>query len=138
MAHGEMVMLGAFVTFSVQQVFRAYIPDMFGSSLIVAIPAAFLVAGAIGILIERCMIRFLYGRPLETLLATWGLSLILQQAIRSIFGAENQNVGTPDWMSGYFALGCLTITLNRLAIIVFTIIVLAALMAVMRYTPLGL
>jgi urea transport system permease protein len=138
MAHGEMVMIGAYVTFSVQQVFRAYIPDMFGSSLIVAIPAAFLVAGAIGILIERCMIRFLYGRPLETLLATWGLSLILQQAIRSIFGAENQNVGTPDWMSGYFALGGLTITLNRLAIIVFTIIVLAALMAVMRYTPLGL
>jgi urea transport system permease protein len=138
MAHGEMVMIGAYVTFSVQQVFRAYIPDLFGSSLIVAIPAAFLVAGAIGILIERCMIRFLYGRPLETLLATWGLSLILQQAIRSIFGAENQNVGTPDWMSGYFALGGLTITLNRLAIIVFTIIVLAALMAVMRYTPLGL
>ena len=72
MAHGEMVMIGAYVTFCVQQVFRAYAPDFFGTSVIVAIPAAFIVAGLIGILIERCMIRFLYGRPLETLLATWG------------------------------------------------------------------
>src|SRR3984885_16279253 len=100
MAHGEMVMLGAFVTFSVQQVFRAYIPDMFGSSLIVAIPAAFLVAGAIGILIERCMIRFLYGRPLETLLATWGLSLVMQQAVRSVFVSPNKEVSNPSWMTG--------------------------------------
>jgi urea transport system permease protein len=138
MAHGEMVMIGAYVTFCVQQVFRAYAPDFFGTSVIVAIPAAFLVAGLIGILIERCMIRFLYGRPLETLLATWGLSLILQQAIRSLFGAENQNVGTPGWMSGYFMVGGLTITLNRLCIIIFAFAVVAALMAVMRYTPLGL
>ena len=138
MAHGEMVMIGAYVTFCVQQVFRAYAPDFFGTSVIVAIPAAFVVAGLIGILIERCMIRFLYGRPLETLLATWGLSLILQQAIRSLFGAENQNVGTPGWMSGYFMLGGLTITLNRLCIIVFAFAVVGGLMAVMRYTPLGL
>jgi urea transport system permease protein len=138
MAHGEMVMIGAYVTFCVQQVFRAYAPDFFGTSVIVAIPAAFLVAGAIGILIERTMIRFLYGRPLETLLATWGLSLILQQAIRSLFGAENQDVGSPNWMSGYFMVGGLTITVNRLCIIVFAFAVVGGLMAVMRYTPLGL
>jgi urea transport system permease protein len=138
MAHGEMVMIGAYTTFCVQQVFRAYAPDFFGTSVIVAIPAAFVVAGLIGILIERCMIRFLYGRPLETLLATWGLSLILQQAIRSLFGAENQDVATPGWMSGYFMLGGLTITLNRLCIIIFAFAVVGGLMAVMRYTPLGL
>ena len=138
MAHGEMVMIGAYVTFCVQQVFRAYAPDFFGTSVIVAIPAAFIVAGLIGILIERCMIRFLYGRPLETLLATWGLSLILQQAIRSLFGAENQDVGSPAWMSGYFMVGGLTITVNRLCIIVFAFAVVGGLMAVMRYTPLGL
>lgn len=138
MAHGEMVMIGAYATFVVQQVFRAVAPDLFGASAIVAIPVAFVVAGAIGILIERCLIRFLYGRPLETLLATWGLSLILQQAIRSTFGAENQNVATPDWMSGFFMLGGLTITLNRLCIIIFAFAVVAGLMAVMRYTPLGL
>jgi urea transport system permease protein len=138
MAHGEMVMIGAYVTFCVQQVFRAYAPDFFGTSVIVAIPAAFIVAGLIGILIERCMIRFLYGRPLETLLATWGLSLILQQAIRSLFGAENQDVGSPNWMSGYFMVGGLTITVNRLCIIVFAFAVVGGLMAVMRYTPLGL
>ena len=138
MAHGEMVMIGAYTTFCVQQVFRAYAPDFFGTSVIVAIPAAFIVAGAIGILIERTMIRFLYGRPLETLLATWGLSLILQQAIRSLFGAENQNVGSPNWMSGYFMVGGLTITVNRLCIIVFAFAVVGGLMAVMRYTPLGL
>ncbi len=138
MAHGEMVMIGAYVTFCVQQVFRAYAPDFFGTSVIVAIPAAFIVAGLIGILIERCMIRFLYGRPLETLLATWGLSLILQQAIRSLFGAENQDVATPGWMSGYFMFGGLTITLDRLCIIIFAFAVVGGLMAVMRYTPLGL
>jgi urea transport system permease protein len=138
MAHGEMVMIGAYVTFCVQQVFRAYAPDFFGASVIVAIPAAFIVAGVIGILIERCMIRFLYGRPLETLLATWGLSLVLQQAIRSLFGAENQDVATPGWMSGYFMFGGLTITLDRLCIIIFAFAVVGGLMAVMRYTPFGL
>jgi urea transport system permease protein len=138
MAHGEMVMIGAYTTYCVQQIFRAYAPDLFGTSVVVAIPAAFIVAGVIGILIERCLIRFLYGRPLETLLATWGLSLVLQQAVRSLFGAENQNVATPDWMSGFFMVGGLTITLNRLCIIIFAFAVVAALMAVMRYTPLGL
>ncbi len=88
MAHGEMVMIGAYVTFVVQQLIRAYAPGLFGASLFFAVPLAFLVAGAIGIAIERSLIRWLYGRPLETLLATWGLSLLLQQAVRSIFGAD--------------------------------------------------
>ena len=92
-------------------------------------PLAFLVAGVIGIAIERTLIRWLYGRPLETLLATWGLSLVLQQAVRSIFGANNREVDTPDWMSGATQLGGLTLTYNRLYIILFAFLVLAALMA---------
>jgi urea transport system permease protein len=97
-----------------------------------------LVSGAIGVAIERLLIRYLYGRPLETLLATWGLSLVLQQAVRSVFGADNQNVGTPAWMSGSFALGGMVITINRLTIIIFAVLVLAVLMATLRYTSLGL
>jgi urea transport system permease protein len=138
MAHGEMVMLGAYTTFVVQEAIRASAPSLFGASLFIAVPLAFLVSGAVGILIERCMIRFLYGRPLETLLATWGLSLALQQAVRSIFGANNRDVGTPAWMSGAVQWGGLTITMNRLTIIVFAIIVLAGLMAALRFTSLGL
>ena len=138
MAHGEMVMIGAYVTFMVQQGMRTYVPELYGASLIVAIPLAFLVAGAIGVVIERSLIRWLYGRPLETLLATWGLSLVLQQAVRSIFGANNRDVNTPDWMSGATQLGGLTLTWNRMYIILFAILVLAALMAALRYTPLGL
>jgi urea transport system permease protein len=138
MAHGEMVMLGAYTTFMVQEAIRAYAPGLFDASLFFAVPLAFLVSGAIGILIERCLIRFLYGRPLETLLATWGLSLILQQAVRSAFGSSNREVGTPSWMSGATQWGGLTITYNRLTIIVFAAIVIAALMAVMRGTSLGL
>ena len=110
MAHGEMVMIGAYVTFMVQQVIRDSAPGLFGASLLVAVPLAFLVAGLIGIAIERSLIRWLYGRPLETLLATWGLSLVLQQAVRSIFGANNRDVGTPGWMSGATQLGGLTLT----------------------------
>ena len=105
MAHGEMVMLGAYTTFVVQQIIRTHAPGLFDSSLFIAIPLAFLVAGAVGIAIERGIIRFLYGRPLETLLATWGISLILQQAVRTIFGPTNRQVGTPSWMSGSFELG---------------------------------
>jgi urea transport system permease protein len=138
MAHGEMVMIGAYVTFMVQQVIRGYAPGLFGSSLLIAVPLAFIVAGLIGVAIERTLIRWLYGRPLETLLATWGLSLILQQAVRSIFGPNNRDVGTPDWMSGATQLGNLTITYNRLYIIVFAFLVLAALMATLRFTSLGL
>jgi urea transport system permease protein len=138
MAHGEMVMLGAYVTFVVQQVIRAYDPGLFDYSLIVAIPLVFVVTGAVGILIERSIIRFLYGRPLETLLATWGLSLILQQLVRTIFGPTNKDVGNPSWMSGAFDLGGMTITYNRLWIIVFAMIVFAALLAILRFTRLGL
>ena len=138
MAHGEMVMLGAYTTFVVQEVIRSSLPGLFGASLFIAVPAAFLVSGAVGVAIERLLIRYLYGRPLETLLATWGLSLVLQQAVRSIFGADNRNVGTPDWMSGAYQVGGVLITVNRLTIIVFAVLVLAALMAVLRYTSLGL
>jgi urea transport system permease protein len=138
MAHGEMVMLGAYVTFVVQDIIRANSPGLFDYSLFIAIPLAFLVSGSVGILIERTIIRFLYGRPLETLLATWGLSLILQQAVRTIFGASNREVGNPSWMSGAFNLGHITITYNRLWIIVFTLSVFVALLALLRYTRLGL
>ena len=118
MAHGEMVMLGAYTTFVVQQLIRTYDPGLFEYSLAIALPLAFLVSGAVGIVIERGIIRFLYGRPLETLLATWGLSLILQQVVRTIFGPTNKDVGNPSWMSGAFELGGITITYNRLWIIV--------------------
>jgi urea transport system permease protein len=138
MAHGEMVMIGAYVTFVVQQGLRAYLPSIYPASLLFAIPLAFFVAGLIGIAIERTLIRWLYGRPLETLLATWGLSLVLQQAVRSIFGANNRDVDTPAWMSGAFELGGLTLTWNRMYIILFAILVLAALMAALRFTSLGL
>jgi urea transport system permease protein len=96
------------------------------------------VAGLIGVLIERGIIRFLYGRPLETLLATWGLSLVLQQAVRTAFGPTNKDVGTPSWMSGSFDLGHITITYNRLWIIVFTLGIFIGLLALLRFTRFGL
>src|SRR6266542_6954913 len=108
MAHGEVVMLGAYTTFVVQQVIRAHNPALFDYSLAIAIPLAFVVAGFVGILIERGIIRFLYGRPLETLLATWGLSLILQHAVRTAFGPTNKDVGNPSWMSGSLVPGTST------------------------------
>ncbi len=138
MAHGEMVMLGAYTTFVVQEVFRSYAPGLFDLSLLIAVPAAFLVAGTVGVAIERGIIRFLYGRPLETLLATWGVSLILQQAVRTIFGPTNREVGAPSYMSGGFELLGLAITYNRLIIIVFTLAVFFLLLAILRYTTLGL
>jgi urea transport system permease protein len=138
MAHGEMVMLGAYTTFVVQDFIRAHDPALFDYSLVIALPLAFLVAGAIGIAIERSIIRFLYGRPLETLLATWGLSLILQQAVRTIFGPTNKDVGNPSWMSGAFDFGGITVTYNRLWIICFTLAVFVALLGMLRYTRLGL
>jgi urea transport system permease protein len=138
MAHGEMVMLGAYTTFVVQEVIRTRYPGAFDYSLLIAVPLAFLVAGGIGVLIERSIIRFLYGRPLETLLATWGLSLVLQQAVRTVFGPTNREVGNPSWMSGAFELGQITITYNRLWILCFTLAVFAILLAMLRYTALGL
>jgi urea transport system permease protein len=138
MAHGEMVMLGAYTTFVVQEVIRTRYPAMFDYSLLIAVPLAFLVAGAIGVLIERSIIRFLYGRPLETLLATWGLSLVLQQLVRTMFGPTNREVGNPSWMSGAFQLGQITITYNRLWILCFTLAVFVILLAMLRFTALGL
>jgi urea transport system permease protein len=138
MAHGEMVMLGAYTTFVVQEIVRQKYPGLFDLSLAIAIPLAFIVAGTVGIAVERTIIRFLYGRPLETLLATWGLSLILQQAVRASFGPTNREVGSPSWMSGAFDLGGITITYNRLWIICFTLTVFALLLAMLRVTRLGL
>jgi urea transport system permease protein len=138
MAHGEMVMLGAYTTFVVQEIIRTKFPGLFDYSLAIAIPLAFLVAGAVGIAIERGVIRFLYGRPLETLLATWGISLILQQAVRTAFGPTNREVGAPHFMSGSVQLAGLTVTWNRLWIIVFAVLIFTALLAALRYTTLGL
>jgi len=130
MAHGEMVMLGAYTTFIVQQTMRAYAPDsaLLDYSLVIAVPLAFLITGFVGILIERGIIRFLYGRPLDTLLATWGLSLVLQQAVRTAFGPTNKDVSSPSWMSGSFDLGHITITYSRLWIVLFTLLVFVLLL----------
>jgi urea transport system permease protein len=139
MAHGEMVMLGAYTTFVVQNLLRTYAPAASDFSVLVAIPAAFLLAGVVGIAIERGIIRFLYGRPLETLLATWGLSLVLQQAVRTIFGPSNREVANPSWMSGSLELvGGLTLTYNRIWIIAFSLLVFAALLLLIRATSFGL
>lgn len=138
MAHGELVMLGAYTTFAVQEVIRNFYPGLFEYSLAIALPLAFLVSGMVGVAIERGICRYLYGRPLETLLATWGVSLILQQAVRSIFGANNKEVGNPEWMSGAFQFGEMTITYNRLWIIIFALVVFACLLLIFKRTPMGL
>ncbi len=138
MAHGEMVMLGAYATSVVQQVLAQFAPSLMPASLVLAIPAAFLVCGLAGIAIERLVIRRLYGRPLETLLATAGISLILQEIVRNLFGASNREVITPGWMSGEIHLGGLSLTLNRLAIIVFSAIVFAALIGLLRFSFFGI
>jgi urea transport system permease protein len=135
MAHGEMVMLGAYATYIVQSVLP---PSLQNWSLAFAIPLAFVVAGVVGIAIERLVIRYLYTRPLETLLATWGVSLILQQGVRSLFGANNRLVSNPPFMSGAFHVGGLEITTNRLWIIVLSALVFVGLQLVLRATPFGL
>ncbi len=135
MAHGEMVMLGAYSTYVVQSVLP---PSLQNWSLAFAIPLAFVVAGVVGVAIERLVIRYLYTRPLETLLATWGVSLILQQGVRSLFGANNRLVSNPPFMSGAFHVGGLEITTNRLWIIVLAALVFAGLQLVLRATPFGL
>jgi urea transport system permease protein len=135
MAHGEMMMLGAYTTYVVQLLMPQYI----GASIVVAIPAAFLVSGLAGIAIERGVVRHLYGRPLETLLATFGLSLVLQQAVRDIFSANNRPVQSPEWLSGELQInGALSITYNRLYIIVFTFVLFLLLLLVLKRTRLGL
>jgi len=140
MAHGELMMIGAYTTFIVQEIFRAYLPEgAFDYSMLIAVPAAFLVSGIFGIAIERGIIRWLYGRPLETLLATWGLSLMLQQMVRTIWGPTNQRVSPPSFMSGAmeFASG-LTLTYNRIWIIIFSLTVLALIGVLLRKTTFGL
>jgi urea transport system permease protein len=135
MAHGELMMLGAYTTYVVQQA----MPDHIGLSVFVAIPLAFLVSGGVGMLIERGVVRFLYGRPLETLLATFGVSLILQQIVRDLFTANNRPVETPSWMAGSWQYNeALSFTYNRLYVILFMIIVFAILLAVLKRTSLGL
>ena len=135
MAHGELMMLGAYTTYVVQQLMPNYI-DM---SLFVAIPAAFFVAGLTGIAIERGVIRFLYGRPLETLLATFGISLILQQLVRTVFSPLNRQVQTPSWMSGSWEINtALSFTANRIVIVFFALAVFAALLVLMKRSTFGL
>jgi urea transport system permease protein len=135
MAHGELIMLGAYTTYVIQQL----MPNYLGASILVAIPAAFMVSALVGVAIERGVIRFLYGRPLETLLATFGISLVLQQAVRSVFSPLNRSVSTPEWMSGMVEINpVLSLTLSRLYIILFCLLVFVALVLVLKRTPLGL
>jgi urea transport system permease protein len=139
MAHGELLMIGAYTTYMCQSLFRHYLPGAADWYLAAALPAAFLVAFAVGVVLERSVIRWLYGRPLETLLATWGISLMLMQAVRTVFGAQNVEVANPAWMSGgVTVLGSLVLPYNRIAIIVFAALVVAAVWLVLNRTRLGL
>ena len=139
MAHGELMMIGAYATYMVQNLFQSYFPAAFDWYLLAAVPLSFLAAAAVGALMERTVLRFLYGRPLETLLATWGISLVLMQSVRSLFGAQNVGVENPVWMSGgWQLLPNLTLPLNRLVIIVFAAAVLLAMAWTIGRTRLGL
>ena len=139
MAHGELIMVGAYATYLVQNAFRAYAPGWFDWYLLPAAPLAFLGAALVGAVLERTVIRFLYGRPLETLLATWGISLILVQSVRTIFGAQNVPVENPAWMSGGVQLlSNVVLPYNRIAIIAFAALVLVAIWLMLTRTRLGL
>jgi urea transport system permease protein len=139
MAHGELMMIGAYATYVMQGLFQTYLPGFFDWYLLAAVPAAFMAAALMGAALERGVIRFLYGRPLETLLATWGISLMLQQLVRSIFGAQNVSVENPVWMSGGVqVLGNLSLPYNRLVIIAFAIAVLLGMAWLISRTRLGL
>jgi urea transport system permease protein len=139
MAHGEMLMLGAYATYATQVFFRAHLPGHFGLYVLAAIPVALVTCMATGALLERTVIRFLYGRPLETLLATWGLSLIIIQTVREIFGAQNVAVENPPWLSGGTELfEGVVVPYNRVAIVLFTIAVVTFVSYVLRGTSLGL
>ena len=139
MAHGELLMVGAYATYFMQTLFRAYLPQYVDWYLLAAIPVAFLAAALVGMLLERTVIRRLYGRPLETLLATWGLSLILIQAARMLFGAQNVEVANPVWMSGGVeVMAGMVLPWNRVVIIGFTLFVLALMWVLMQKTRLGL
>lgn len=139
MAHGELLMIGAYTTYVCQLLFRHFFPGAIDAYLIVALPAAFLVTAAVGIVLERLVIRWLYGRPLETLLCTWGISLMLMQGVRSIFGAQNVEVANPSWMSGgVTVLGTLVLSYNRIVIIIFAMLVVLAVWLILNKTRLGL
>jgi urea transport system permease protein len=139
MAHGELIMIGAYATYMVQGLFRNYMPNAFDWYLIAAIPVAFLASALVGAALERSVIRFLYGRPLETLLATWGISLMLMQLVRSIFGAQNVGVENPSWMSGGLAvLPNLSLPYNRIIIVLFAVLVLVGVWLLISKTRLGL
>ena len=139
MAHGELMMIGAYATYVVQGLFRQYLPGVFDAYLVAALPVAFAASALMGAILERSVIRFLYGRPLETLLATWGISLMLMQLVRSVFGAQNVSVENPSWMSGGVALtGNLQLPWNRIIIIAFAFAVLAGMAWLIARTRLGL
>jgi urea transport system permease protein len=139
MAHGELIMIGAYATFVVQNLFRTYLPGAFDLYLLAALPAAFAASAATGMVMERTVIRFLYGRPLETLLATWGLSLILIQAVRTVFGAQNVQVENPAWMSGGVELfSNLVLPYSRIVIIGFAAAVVMLIALLLTRTRLGL
>ena len=139
MAHGELMMIGAYATYVVQGVFQKYFPGAFDWYLLASVPVAFLASALVGAALERSVIRFLYGRPLETLLATWGISLMLMQLVRTIFGAQNVGVENPSWMSGGVQLmGNLSLPYNRLVIVGFAFAVLAGVAFLIGKTRLGL
>ncbi|MFL2948586.1 MAG: urea ABC transporter permease subunit UrtB [Nitrospinales bacterium] len=139
MAHGEMLMIGAYSTFVIQNLFRDYLPSLFDWYLIAAIPTAFIVSGFVGIIMERSVIRHLYGRPLETLLATWGISLVLIQTVRLIFGAQNVEVANPSYLSGGIqAFNGVVLPFNRIAIIIFVIFVVILVWTLLQKSSLGL
>ncbi len=139
MAHGELIMIGAYATYVVQIFFRKYFPEAFDSYLLVALPVAFLSSAIVGAIIERLVLRRLYGRPLETLLATWGISLMLIQGTRSLFGAQNVGVENPAWMSGGIQMmSNLTLPLNRVIIVGFAMAVLLGMIFLITKTRLGL
>lgn len=139
MAHGEMLMLGAYATYTVQSLFKTWLPDLFDWYLLAAVPAAFMVSAVVGIVLERTVIRHLYGRPLETLLATWGIALILIQTVRMIFGAQNVEVANPGWLSGGLTITPgLVLPYNRIATIMFAVLVVGLIWALFQRTRLGL
>lgn len=139
MAHGELMMIGAYATYVVQNVFKSALPGFFDWYIVAAIPASFLAAALVGAVLERSVIRWLYGRPLETLLATWGISLMLMQLVRSIFGAQNVGVENPAFLSGGVqVLPNLTLPYNRIAILVFAGAVLLGMALLIGKTRLGL
>jgi urea transport system permease protein len=139
MAHGEMIMLGAYSTFTVQNLVRSAAPSLFDWYLVLALPTAFVVCALVGVLLERTVIRFLYGRPLETLLATWGISLAIIQTVRLVFGAQNVAVENPSWLSGgWELLPTVVLPYSRIVTILFSIVVVGFVWATLQKTRLGL